>query len=235
MTGEMAEVDKTTASSTTGPTAASPTATNTAERFKMVVPGDWTILPLDPKTRDRRIARIVERRIGKEDRHAYLRRQYIVQLRKSAADAAGRGAFFAAIHNSSAKGVPLSASVMAAMVPQATDSGGNVLGDAESMAGELANDGEGRVLEHAVVDLQVGEAARVRRRAGTGIHAMDGREVVGETVQFYVPLPEAQRTLALVFSTPILSLGDDYAALFDVMALSARWVHTKAPEETAAQ
>lgn len=200
----------------------------------MVLPGDWTRLPLDPKTRDRRITGIVERRIGKEDRHAYLRRQYILQLRKAAADAAARGAFFAAVHNSSAKGVPLSASAMAAMVPALTDAGGNVLHDAEAVAAALATGGdgsEGRVLEHSVVDLQVGPAARIRRRAGTGIR-VQSREVLGEAVQYYVPLPEADKTLALVFSTPILSLADAYTELFDVLALSASWKQGS-PEEAA--
>lgn len=229
MTGEMAEVDNTTMAAP----AATGQKTSPAERFTMLVPGDWTLLPLDPKTRDRRIVGIVERRIGKDDRHAYLRRQYVVQLRKAAADAASRGAFFAAVHNSSANGVPLSASVMASLVPPAKDASGNVLTDARSLAADLAKGNGGQVLEHSVVDLQVGEAARVRRRAGTGIHAVNGQEVVGEAVQFYVPLREARRMLALVFSTPILSLGDNYASLFDVMALSTRWVQA-APPETAA-
>lgn len=51
----------------------------------------------------------------------------------------------------------------------------------------------------------------------------DGREPLSETVQFFVPLPEAHRMLVLAFSTPMLQLADAYAPLFDAMAESARW------------
>lgn len=205
------------------------TAGLTAERFSMAVPGDWTVLPLDAKNRDRRIAGLVERLVGKSDRVAHIRRQTIVQLRKYAADAAERGAFFAAMHSRVADGLPMSATVMVSLLPQSTDAAGNVLPDAAAMAATLASSsersGKGEVTEHSVVDLQVGQAARVRRRTVIdGIQDEAGQSAHGVSVDFFIPLLQAERTLALVFSTPILPLADAYAELFDLMAASAKWL-----------
>jgi hypothetical protein len=69
----------------------------------------------------------------------------------------------------------------------------------------------------------------LRRRVGTGIHDQEGREAPAENVQFFVPLPEVDTLLALVFSTPILPLADAYAEVFDAMAMSASWVAAPTP------
>lgn len=211
-----------------GPTAAAAREpTQIADRFSMAVPSGWMILPVDPATRDRRIAGLVKRRIGKEDRHAYLRRQYVLKLRKVVADAASNGAFFMAVHSGAIKGVPMMASVIVSMLPRVSDAAGNVLTDPEALASDVASGrgeaSKGQTLEQGVVELQVGRAARVRRRAPIGIQPEDGEEIIGETIHYYVPLPEARRTLGMVFSTPMLSAADAYAELFDVMALSANW------------
>lgn len=210
-----------------------------AGRFAMTIPADWSILPLDPRNRDRRIAGLVEQRVGKADQFAYTRRQCIIRLRKAAAEAWGRGAFFAAMHNGVVKGSPLAASALALMGPPVTDSGGAILSDPQALAAHLArsertSDGgetdKGRVLEHSVVTLQVGQAARIRQRSGTDLEALDGTAVLAGGVHFYVPLPEAGKTLVLMFSTPLLSLAGSYAHLFDTMAASARWIARQAHE-----
>lgn len=202
-----------------------------ADRFSIGVPGDWMVLPLDldPRTRDQRIKRLVEDRVGKQDKLAPLRRQTVVQLRKSAAETVNAGGFFAAMHSRIADGRPMSASVTVSLLPLTKDADGNVLSDAEEIAATLAagaGSKKGIVLEHSVTDLPIGRAARLRRRTSSGIHGTDGREVESESVQFYVPFPDFSRTLALVFSTPILPLADAYAELFDTMATTAKWIWT---------
>lgn len=198
-----------------------------AKRFAMPVPGEWTVLPLDPKTRDRRIAGLVAKELGKDDRLATLRRQKIVRLRKAAAEASANGAFFAALHGRILGEAALAASVVVSMMPPLRNTDGEPLVDPEMMAATLAQQtDDGAVLETSVVELVVGRAARLRRRGGSGFHGEDGREVEGEAVHFYVPLSEANRTLVLVFSTPLLRLADAYAELFDLMAAGARWVAT---------
>lgn len=219
-----------------GPTPGSgvpvPTVTM-ADRFSMTLPADWMVLPLDPRTRDRRIAALVDREFGKRDGNATLRRQKIVRLRKSAAQAAENGAFFAALHGKLVGEVAMAASVLVSMLPPLKGPDHQVLPDAEMIAASLASEtGGGEVLEHSVVELIVGQAARVRMRGGSGMHGEDGREVVGESLHFYVPLPEVDKTLALVFSTPLLPLADAYARLFDLMAVTARWIQTPAEEPT---
>jgi hypothetical protein len=208
--------------------------TVTAKRLAMVTPGDWIVLPLDPKTRDKRIAHLVEREVGKEDRVAWLRRQTTVELRKVADQARQRGAFFAAISSQIAGDRPMAASVLALMMSASDEREAELLHDPEAMALVLdAEEPGAETLERSTVDLRIGRAVRLRRRVGTGITDQEGREAPAENVQFFVPLPEVDRLLALVFSTPILPLADAYAELFDAMAASASWV--EAPDSTGAR
>lgn len=205
-----------------------------AHRLAMVTPGDWIVLPLDPKTRDRRIARLVEREVGREDRVAHLRRQTIVELRKIAAQAARRGAFFAAVSSRIAGDKPMAASVIALMMSAADEREAQLLHDPDALALVLdAEEPGAETLQRSIVDLQVGRAIRLRRRVGTGIHDQEGREAPAENVQFFVPLPEVDTLLALVFSTPILPLADAYAEVFDAMAMSASWVAAPTGPEQA--
>jgi hypothetical protein len=204
--------------------------TVTAQRLAMVTPGDWIVLPLDPKTRDKRIARLVEREVGKDDRVAWLRRQTIVELRKLAADAARRGAFFAAVSSRIVGDRPMAASALALMMSAVDEREAELLQDPGALALVLdAQETGAETVERSVVELQVGRAVRLRRRVATGIHDQEGRQAPAENVQFYVPLPEVDRLLALVFSTPILPLADAYAEVFDAMAMSASWVATPQP------
>ncbi|MGH9137633.1 MAG: hypothetical protein ACRD0G_11385 [Acidimicrobiales bacterium] len=197
--------------------------TTTATGFALVTPGDWIVLPLAPETRDRRIAKLVESHVGRADNIAHLRRQTIVQFRKAAAQAQERGAFFAALHSGSAQGIPMSASVLAFLVPAATGPDGELLGDVDEVAAAISEPGAGEVLERSTVDLAVGRAVRVRKLVRSGLRGTDGREPRSDSVQFFVPLPEADHLLVLTFATPILPLGDAYAELFDAMAATARW------------
>lgn len=204
-----------------------------ADRFSMTIPGDWTVLPLDPNptTRDKRIAGLVNREFGKDDKNATLRRQKIVRLRRAAADATQNGGFFGAFHGRFIDDVPLAASVVVSMMPQLRGPDHEVLPNPEMIAAALAKGTDKNdVLEHSVVELIVGQAARIRLRGGSGVHGEDGREVVGESVHFYVPLSEVDKTLVFVFSTPLLPLADAYVELFDLMAVTGRWIQTQAAE-----
>jgi hypothetical protein len=207
--------------------------TLTAQRLAMVTPGDWIVLPLDPKTRDKRIARLVEREVGKEDRVAWLRRQTTVELRKVAAQARQRGAFFAAVSSQIVGDKPLAASALALMMSAGDEREAELLHDPEAMALVLdAEEPGAETLERSLVDLKIGRAVRLRRLVGTGIHDQEGREAPAQNVQFFVPLPEVGKLLALVFSTPILPLADAYAEVFDAMAASASWVAASDPGGT---
>lgn len=207
---------------------------STADRFAVTIPGDWMVLPLDPRNRDRRIARMVEKEFGKDDKDVVLRRQKIVRLRKAAADAADNGGFFAALSGRLVGEVAMASSLVVCLLPPLRGPDSQPLPDVDAMAGVLAADTEkGKVIEHSVAELPyLGRAARVRRRAGTGFTGEDGTEAEGETVQYYLPLEEVNKTLALLFATPFLPLADAYAQLFDLVAATARWVQTSPEEES---
>lgn len=221
-------------SSATAPAPVPGSASSVPQQFSIGVPGDWLVLPLDVdrQARDRRIHHLVEKHAGRQDAFAHLRRRVIVRLRKSAAEAVNAGGFLMAMQSRFADGRPMSASAVFSILPLTKDASGNVLTDAELMAAFLADNEKANVMEHSVQDLPIGRAARIRRPTNTGVHGNDGREVVSETVQYYVPLPDLNSTVALVFSTPILPLVDAYIELFDTMAKTAKWVEETNEETT---
>lgn len=199
-----------------------PTATVTkVGRLAIATPADWMVLPLDDRDRDRdrRIARMVERRMGKDDRLAHVRLPIVAQLRKYAREAAEKGAFLIAMHGRMVRDVPLSSTVVASWLPLLVDRDGQPLPDADSILSALAPGTEkGEVLEQSVIDLPVGRATRVRRRTKPDIQDMKGEEIYGESFDYFVPIAEVDRTLVLICSTPILPLADAYAVLFDTLA-----------------
>lgn len=209
---------------------ASPTFA-TADRFGVVLPGDWMVLPMDrdQSVRDRRIAGLVRKEFGTDDRYATNRRMKIIKLRKAVTEAVQNGGFFGAIQGRLLGEAALAASFMASKHPTLKGPEGNPLTDAAAIGTSLAarRSQEREVSESSTVELMLGPAARLRMRAKSGIEAEGNRPVPAEALHFYVPLPEADRTVVMVFSTPLLPLADAYIELFDLIAGSARWMRSR--------
>lgn len=205
-----------------------PTATpifgNLGRELVIATPPTWHALNLDPERRAQVVADLVDEVAGGRDDLAAIRHELRTTLRDTLAEAVDRGAFFVAVTMDVARGFPVSASVVASLVPLGRDDDGKPLTDAESTADALASGGGWERRDVSVVDLAIGRATRLRRRAGTGLVSDDGREPEAETVQFFVPLEDTPgRMLALSFSTPTVAVAEVFVELFDVIAGAARW------------
>ncbi|MDQ4125173.1 MAG: hypothetical protein M3134_06200 [Actinomycetota bacterium] len=206
------------------PATAAPVFDDLARELLIATPPTWHALDLDPERRAQVVANLVDEVAGGRDELAAIRHELRTTLRETIADAVDNGAFFVALMVDIARGVPVSASVVASLAPLGRDDDGKPLGDPESMADALAKGGGWRPEDVSIVDLAIGRATRVRRRAGMGLISEEGLEVDAESVQFFVPLEDTPgRMLALSFSTPTVAVADVFVELFDVIAGAARW------------
>lgn len=189
-----------------------------------MLPEDWTVLDLDPRTRDRSIERLVRSAVGPADHLARLRRELVVLYRRAIHDAADHAAFFAATMGHTIEGASFGASVLGFLAPLPVGADGALLTDVGQLAAALAEPADGEVArERSMVDLGLGPAVRTRSRVGSGLAGSDGREPAVDVVQFFAPIPQWTTLLVLAFSTPTLVAADAFAELFDALARSARW------------
>jgi hypothetical protein len=114
--------------------------------FRVLTPGNWYVLDLNPATRTASIARLVEERFGRADdpRLVQARRELTALLRGAARDAADSGAVYAAMMDALVGDTALSASLVAVIGPAPLDDDGNAVTDpaalsATLLAGELAS------------------------------------------------------------------------------------------------
>lgn len=171
--------------------------------------------------------------MGKGDRLASVRLPIVAKLRKFAGAAAGQGAFFAAVHSRASQRIPLAATLLASWLPSVTDKAGVPLLTAEDIEATLSSrTAKGEVLERSTVDLAIGRSVRVRRQTVTDLRDKNGKVVEGASVDYFVPLPQMDRTLMLVFSTPILPVADLYASLFDTIAATVTVVEAVDEDQT---
>lgn len=213
-------------------------AVTTAEQIAFATPADWWVLPLDEQTRDRRIAQMVRAKLGNDDATAHIRIPLIAKLRKYVRQAAEQRAFFAALQGRTVKGLPVAATFLASWLPKVTDEAGTPLLTVEEMQAALSPTTDaGEVLERSTVELPVGHAFRVRRRSTSDLQDRDrdgkgsgSGSAKAESLDFFVPMPQSERTLTMVFSTPILPLADMYVTLFDTMAATVT-VAPQPPDE----
>ncbi len=193
-------------------------------RFSMVLPNTWTLMDLDPATRDRSVERLIRQALGTRDSLATLRRWAITQYRAFLQDATAAGAFFAAQLSQDIGGRPLTASMLAflGLTPLGAD---RMPMGVEEMVTTPAEPGEDESIGEGPpeVELPIGWAVRVRGRTSAGLAGSDGVVALADITRFFVPVAEWGYMLVMAFSTPILSASDTFAALFDQLARTARW------------
>jgi hypothetical protein len=107
--------------------------------FRLLTPGNWYVLDLNPVTRTASIARLVEDRFGATDdpRLVQARRELTALLRGAARDAADAGAVYAALMDALVDNTALSASLVAVIGPAPVDEDGNVVTDPAALSATL--------------------------------------------------------------------------------------------------
>jgi hypothetical protein len=177
--------------------------------YRLVVPGGWFAVDLDPGRREWAVAALVERQFAGVDNAPHLKAQARRELlaRAKAAYAAGGLEMF--LYMQQVAGIPLAASLVIFLVPQP----GSQAVTAEKLAGSLA--GEGRQVR--VADLPAGTAVRVLWRTGPA------DEAAATALEVFVPVPRGCGWLLLSFSAPLGPLAPAMMELFDAIAATLRW------------
>ncbi|HVW33739.1 MAG TPA: hypothetical protein VHL53_14475 [Acidimicrobiia bacterium] len=175
------------------------------------MPATWVPLDLDPATRVRGIAGLLDPAAPAE-----VRRRSQALLEATTYQAAKAGAVLAYLFSSVREGKLAAASLLVSVVEAAPDAEATNPGPAAVVA-TLADRYGGTAGE-----LSAGPAARLRRRRRVepqgGLPGGDA-----ELVYWYVP-HETGRCLALLtFSTPNVELADEFGEIFDAIAGTLRW------------
>lgn len=180
---------------------------------RMVTPGDWTDLDLDPATRHTSIARAVRRAVGRDAGLSGSEVRLIGLLDDIARRAYDSGAFFcSSLVLSSDAGGLLAANVLIQLADLGLDDpvlGASGMELCAGLAAAISCDPDWEDADVTVVTLPaVGEAVRVEVVAG------------GICLQYLIPLPDSSAHLLLTFTSPCPPFVEALIPLFDAMAQS---------------
>jgi hypothetical protein len=178
---------------------------------RIVTPGDWTDLDLEPSTRHRSIAAAVRRAVASNPGLAGCSARLISLLDDVARRAYDGGGFFCSSLVLSSDDGPLAANVLmqlceTGVVGRPTGSVDDVCA---GLAAEVTCDPGWADADVSVVVLDsVGPAVRLVVVAG------------GVSVQYLVPVPESSEYVVLTFTSPSAPYAAAFVELFDSMAAS---------------
>jgi hypothetical protein len=190
---------------------------------RIVTPGDWSDLDLDPSTRHRSIVGAVRRAVASNPSLADRSARLISLLDDVARRAYDSGGFFCSSLVLSSDDGPLAANVL--MQVCETGVSGGAGGAADDLCAGLACavtcDPAWADADVSVVALpSVGPAVRVVVVAG------------GVCVQYLVPVPGSSEYVVLTFTSPSAAYADAFVELFDSMAASFALDFDNAPGPT---
>jgi len=182
-----------------------PVGEDRSPHVDVLLPDSWWVVDVrSPDRRERSVAALVDRQVGRGDRRATLRADLRSEVGRIAQDAADAGAFLLAFSLMQWQDVPLPASVTAYRVPRVRE-----LTDLQAELAEQDDD----------VDLVVEERGtllrRVWRRAGPD--SLGARFVTMLRADYWLDLPSATDLLLFSFSTPMTAAADVMVELFDVI------------------
>ena len=186
-----------------GPT---PVGTGRSPHVDVLLPDTWWVVDVrSPYRRERSVAALVDRQVGRADRSATLRAELRTEVGRIARDATEAGAFLLAFSLMQWQDVPLPASVTAYRVPRARE-----IADLHAELAEQDDDGG--------LDLVVEERGvllrRVWRRPGPE-HLAEGTTML--RADYWLDLPAATDLLLFSFSTPMTAAADVMVEIFDAI------------------
>ena len=177
---------------------------------RIVTPGDWADLDLDPSSRHQSIARAVRRAVITNPGLAAHAVRLISLLDDVARRAHDAGGFFCSSLVLSSDDGPVVANVLMQLCSGDSDGGGGSAEEAcAGLAAAVSCDPSWADADVSVVSLpSVGPAVRVVVVAG------------GVCVQYLVPVPDSSEYVVLTFTSPSASYAKAFVELFDSMAAS---------------
>lgn len=187
---------------------------------RIVTPGDWADLDLDPSSRHRSITRAVRRALITNpglSAHAVRLISLLDDVARRAYDAGG---FFCSSLVLSSDDGPVVANVLMQLSPgDSAAVGGSAEEACAGLAAAVSCDPSWADADVSVVSLpSVGPAVRVVVVAG------------GVCVQYLVPVPDSSEYVVLTFTSPTAAYAEVFVELFDSMAGSFALDYEYAPE-----
>jgi len=191
-----------------------PTGRATDGGVGVLLPADWWVVPLgDPDARRRAVGSLVERRLGRADVSAAVRRQVRVNLASSVERAAATGGWVMAFMMTQAGPVPLPATLTGYRVGGSFADDAGVAQVQEPLTAHVAGCAAGRV------DAGEGPFGLVLRgvRERQGPAALGAQDMPVLICDYWTDPTDGHGLINLCFSTPMVSLREGFLDLFDAI------------------
>ncbi len=175
--------------------------------YRLILPDGWFRIDLEPGTRERAVAALVERQFGGVDNAPHVKAEARKKLLATAHDAFRNGGIELYVSLQTAAGFPLSAALVVTLTPPHEDD--QVVVTPKWLAETLTGDGR----EITITELPAGQAVRVR-----------SHDPPVTSLDIHVPVPGSSAYLLLSFSTPLAPLADALVGMFDAITGTLRWI-----------
>ncbi|MGW0824252.1 hypothetical protein [Streptomyces sp. NPDC002845] len=194
--------------------------------YRLLLPEGWFRILLDPEQRDKSIEALVERQFHGIDNAPHLKDDLRKDMRRRAAKAHRSGGIelYLSLQEAGPFTIPASLLITLAPLQRAEPL------PLEALAQALAEQDTAKEAsfplappEVGIVDLQSGQAVRVRKLTPQGGGSASERTYSSVSVEYHVPVPGTAAFLLLTFSTPLEPIADAMASLFDAIADSLIW------------
>lgn len=181
--------------------------------YDVLLPPGWWSVPADPVGARGSIRKLLDARLAEFPRDTVqpVRMEVERMLHELVGNAQELGAMDVLITVDPLRGLPVTASCLVMLVP------GTQPVSLDEIRAEMAEDAD----EHAIVELAAGPALRVRRRREPLPERTD--DMPATVVEHVLPVPGTSDHMALVWSTPVDQLADEFVMLFDAVAGTLRW------------
>jgi hypothetical protein len=175
--------------------------------YRLILPDGWFRIDLEPGSREKSVAALVERQFHGADNAPHLKREARQKLLATADNAFRSGGIELYVSLQTAAGFPLSAALVVTLTPPHEQD--QVMVTPDRLAEILV--GSGRQV--SIMDLPAGQAVRVR-----------SEHPPVTNLDIHVPVPGSSAYLLLSFSTPLAPLAGALVEMFDVIAGTLRWI-----------
>lgn len=175
--------------------------------YLLVLPDGWFRIDLEPGTREKAVAALVERQFRGVDNAPHLKAEAREELLATAADAFRNGGIELYVSLQTAAGFPLSAALVIILTPPHGHE--HVAVTPARLADSLHGDGR----QVTMMELPAGQAVRVR-----------SEDPPVTNLDIHIPVPASSAYLLLSFSTPLAPLAGALTDMFDAIAGTLRWI-----------
>jgi hypothetical protein len=175
--------------------------------YRLILPQGWFRIDLEPGTREKSVAVLVQRQFRGADNAPHLKKEARERLLATAQDAFRNGGVELYVSLQTVADFPLSAALVVTLTPPHEQDLAMVT------PVRLAETLNGSGAQVSILDLPAGQAVRVR-----------SEDPPVTSLDIHIPIPGSSAYLLLSFSTPLAPLADALVGMFDAIAGTLRWI-----------